>query len=770
MRILFEEHQYEPQMLGDIVKDVTGVEQNIEDKRISLGYVGYFFSPAVNDCVFILPKVLLEDKNGQEVVAFVTREGESPVLPEDIIHPEGQERCLTKEYRKFLYEFAVWVYRAIDVYRRTTDTKAVYHRFMPQEGSGKKHAANTFLDILLSLIRFNRENQNYFMFIVKNLHAGMNKINWTKTISRSQAIVQTGSPVYLNPVNKKRQINFDEELLVIFFSILNYINDQYGFRAPINCQYELITGSRFDAMIKGMGVKRLRAIKYKYFSDKDLQLWNLCFAFFDNAHKITTNTSQREFLLAKSFEHVFEAMIDELIGTPHRNIPKGLADQDDGKRVDHLYPYQSLTSSEKNDQVYYIGDSKYYKNGHPLGRESVYKQYTYARNVIQWNINLFLNDNKNVTKGMTQEEENAYLSDIKKFQSIRLRKDDATEGYNIIPNFFLSAFVDRNLQKDDHKGNIELHKKGAVKDHSTYITYQFENRLFDRDTLILSHYDVNFLYVLYLYARNKSAEKTAWRKQVRDIFRDEIRLVLESQFDFYALKAHDVSLGKKYIQEHFKELNGKIFTPYAQEGTYSLALSKEKTKDDAKRSILSELETYFYVTSETVPLGEDPTKKLNEAVGKRGTVVHPKQEEGILIGMVRSDEQWQWVQETSMYNIRTDNRFFRSGSKQLTRSILLVNRIVLYRMVDNEVEFLGIFPVVNDSLPSKYGYEDMNNPAWPPYPYDTDKYSLDEIKQFEYILFDLDTGCNLSMSETEMARYRQLIAEGASQPGAPIVI
>lgn len=30
------------------------------------------------------------------------------------------------------------------------------------------------------------------------------------------------------PINKRRQINFDEELLIIFFSILTYINEKYG--------------------------------------------------------------------------------------------------------------------------------------------------------------------------------------------------------------------------------------------------------------------------------------------------------------------------------------------------------------------------------------------------------------------------------------------------------------------------------------------------------------------------------------------------------------
>lgn len=45
----------------------------------------------------------------------------------------------------------------------------------------------------------------------------MNKINWTRTIATTLAIVQEDTAIYMNPVNKKRQINFDEELLVIFF-------------------------------------------------------------------------------------------------------------------------------------------------------------------------------------------------------------------------------------------------------------------------------------------------------------------------------------------------------------------------------------------------------------------------------------------------------------------------------------------------------------------------------------------------------------------------
>ena len=83
------------------------------------------------------------------------------------------------------------------------------------------------------------------IFVLKNLHSGLNKINWTRTISHSAAIVQQNVPVYLNPVNKKRMVNFDEELLVIFFSILRYLKETYGFPVQINVNFPLITGDRF---------------------------------------------------------------------------------------------------------------------------------------------------------------------------------------------------------------------------------------------------------------------------------------------------------------------------------------------------------------------------------------------------------------------------------------------------------------------------------------------------------------------------------------------
>ena len=431
-----------------------------------------------------------------------------------------------------------------------------------QVGGSSKRKSNTFLDILLSMIQFNKDNKSFFFFVLKNLHSGLNKINWTRTISTTSAIIQDGNAIYLNPVNKKRKINFDEELLVIFFSILNYIGDTYGFPKEINCNFDLIKGKLFEKYRNGYGKVRLNQIKYKYFSDKALQLWKLCYAFFDKSHI------------------VFEAIIDALVGD--NPLPDGMdKKQEDGKIVDHLFTAKSLINDQSSN-TYYIGDSKYYKMGNELSKESIYKQYTYARNVIQWNLDIF-NSGKKPSSG------------------IKLR-DDETEGYNIIPNFFISATMDEKyryaidgIKETDRKNN-------------RYMSKHFQNRLFDRDTLLLFHYDVNFLFVLSLYARNNKGEQDLWKENIRAKFCTEIRNWLQQDFNFYAMRPLPSVNVKEYVETHFRQVLGKVYTPFEEENIFSLALDKNYEKDN--EALLAELRKSFIVKE--CSLGTDPHDVLPE--------------------------------------------------------------------------------------------------------------------------------------------------------------
>lgn len=613
MRIIIEEHKYAAANVKDVLKGIDVLE-NVEG-YVSVNYVGYFYNTDkdVRDCVFILPKVLLEDVDGKELVF-------GKYAPEEIINLDAHNP-LTQPEKDFIYEFAVWIYRAIVVFHndKQNKTSIVYHRKIAEVDNGGKRLSNTFLDILLSLVQFNKNNQDFFFYILRNIHAGFNKINWNRTIATTPAIIQDCNAVYLRPLNKKRQINFDEELLVIFFSILNYIHEHYGFPVSINCNFELITGKQFKVYLNGMGKMRLKQIKYKYFSDKALELWNLCYAFFEQSKQVYVSTDRREYLLVKNFYIVFEAIIDELVGD--NPLPDGMDKrQDDGKIVDHLFTAASLTENEYQQsdvnarQTYYIGDSKYYKMGHELGRESVYKQYTYARNVIQWNLDIFNG-----------------LNDTVKSSHVRIR-DERTEGYEIIPNFFISAKLDEKFRYDDDGIEKTDRKKNKHKN------VQFMNRLFDRDTMLLFHYDVNFLYVLSLYARDNVSQKAAWKSSIRERFRREIQEWLQKDYDFYAMRAKPGVNDAAYIKTHFQQVLGKMYAPFAQDKhIYSLALDNSDQYKAENDALLSELRQHFFV--EPCALGRNPLEVLPE-VSAVGTGVMPPDadEKNVLTCLVRKTD------------------------------------------------------------------------------------------------------------------------------------
>ena len=607
MRVLIEEYKYQAADVKDILHGINALE-NIEG-YVSLNYVGYFYNTVLRDCVFILPKVLLETIDKKDLVF-----GKYP--PKEILDIDTN-KAVTQTEKNFIYEFAVWIYRSIVVFQDShKDSNIVFHKKIIKLGKGGRKLNNTFLDILLALLQFNKDNQSFFFFVLRNLHSGYNKINWTRTIGTSNAIIQDNRPVYLNPVNKKRQINFDEELLVIFFSILNYISSHYGFSADINCSFNLIKGKQFETYLNGLGKVRLQQIKYKYFSDKALELWDLCYAFFDTARQVRTNSTQQEYLLVKNFNIVFEAIIDELIGD--RELPKGLKEQEDGKRVDHMYTYKGLTTYEEDKPIYYIGDSKYYKRGNQVGKESVYKQFTYARNVIQWNLNLFMNGDS---------------ADSEWMGKVPMLRDAITEGYNIIPNFFISARLNKELS---YKEDIEI----ADKKQTYFSNKQFENRLFDRDTLLICHYDVNFLYVVSLYARNNAIQKDNWKAKVREMFRTEIQRILSEKFEFYAMTAHPDVNAEIYIKEHFQEVLGKIYTPYSNKNIFSLALETDEKYKEDNANLLAELRNHFFV--ERCGIGENPESLVANVFSDTNytsNAIVPSTIRNVLTGVVRKADK-----------------------------------------------------------------------------------------------------------------------------------
>jgi len=658
VRIIIEGYQYPAGSVDKVLWE--GAFQTV-DGKVSIGYVGYYWNERLKDSVFVLPKVFLEpDANGQDLVFGTYR-------PEDVIDVVNKK--FTKEERDFVYGFAVWIYRALSVFKAANPkSEIILHEYVSQMGRGRKRPCNTRLDIILSLIDFQKRNRDFIVFITKLKHSGYNKISWTKTVSRKQPVFADGTtPVYAAVVNRKKEVDREEELLCIFHSILKHIRDAYGFPILSDLNYDVIPAAKFRRYLSGYGKTRLLQIKYKYFSDRMLALWELCYTFFEQSHRITISTARREYLLAKNFNIVFEAMIDELVGDRREDLPSGLKDQDDGKIVDHMYSYRGLTNDdEQGRNVYYIGDSKYYKMGNAVGTESVAKQFTYARNVIQWNLNIFL------------DEDSPDKKYREKFPKLR---DDVTEGYNIIPNFFISATMDKDLKYTE--GNVER------REGTELVSRQFENRLFDRDTLIIAHYDINFLFIASLYARANAVAKLTWKEKMRKRFRSDIQEMLQKKFRFYAMTPHADVDAERYIRDNFRLLLGKVFAPYGdshEETTYySLALlnpeampTNTPAEINRREAVIRENETVVECLEDAFeikacPLGTDPSKVVTGVSPvKSSAVAEPLltrhhlenySDKYILVGCVPDQAHWDWIfsrkgkyKRDDIYNVRLGDR------------------------------------------------------------------------------------------------------------------
>ena len=626
----------------DILKDVVSVP--VKEEYYAFGYVGYCYSKAAKDVIFFLPKVVLtgerNEENGDDTIFGAAPHDIIDFSSDSIIEKFTEEG--SKEYKEFLSTLSIWIYRTISVYKETHNDNILESKEYQGESRGKKIKHNTLLDVIIALRDFNKDNQDYFTFIAKNVHIGVNKIQWQKTITSTNPIFLKGQPVYTDPVNRKKMVNFDEELLIIFFSILNYIKEEHGFSFYMNINYQLISHDKIKRSYigKNYGCRRLKQIKYKYFSDKALRIWDLCYAFFDREYKISINRQAEEFLLAKDFDHIFEVMIDTLIGGEDKNkLPKELTEQRDGKMVDHMFIGQGLIeqSNLPAELTYYIGDSKYYKRSKNdtvvLGDKSIYKQYTYAKNVIQWNMNLFLDD--------SDDGEQPQL------------RDALTEGYNPIPNFFISA---RIPNKKEGSKFLSFDDAQLVEQaNGVQFNRQFENRLFDRDTLLLCHYDVNFLYIVSLYGRANKSKQATWRDYVRKNFRQKIQETFNKLYTFRTIQPRAGKDCYQFLKENFSQLNGKLYRSKSNKNYLVLALMRGD--DDSKALwqslslrqasiekeiaendlIITNLQSHFYV-SDAFTLDEELLIDDLPNVGTLEPLTEESKKQGVLMVMMENYE------------------------------------------------------------------------------------------------------------------------------------
>lgn len=526
MKILIEGEAYNTSDIKDII-DSRFYKEN--GTKSSIDYVGYYYSFKNKEVVYILPKVFIDEDKIDE---------NKKVLFEydklDLIKPEFEENIKDKvKLNQFKY-LLILFYKSLIEYKNrhySSNLLSETDSIILNSNIGKDEYS--YIDIVLNIINFHKKNKNTILFIEKQHKSQQHrKTSWQKTINKTLPFVdKNNDPIYIKSYNKKKYTDTEETLLTIFYSVLNHLKQEYKFNINIDNIYTIYTGKSYDKLILN-APKILKKIKYKYFSDTLIKIYKLMELYFNVNINANTSKKNEEFLMVNKYHIIFEDMIDKLFSDnlDYQDLSK-LKNQQDGKIVDHLFEYDSLLSN--NESIFYIGDSKYYKikdkDNNITDKKSIYKQFTYARNVIQFNIDL-LNDRKTINS------------------KIRYR-DEITEGYNISPNFFIEGriYEDMNYDKD------EIKYKGSNS------SYHFPERLFDRDTLFVHHYNINFLFVLKSYTIFNSFKIEAFRKECKDKFRRNFIEYLSKEYLFFEQDFTIESNLKDFVDKNFRILNGKMY-------------------------------------------------------------------------------------------------------------------------------------------------------------------------------------------------------------------
>ena len=652
MKLYFEEYPYPLDLLQDNIGDEVNLSLQ-SGGEAKIPYVGYYYNAKINDTVFILPKVFISE-NKQAFDRY---------NPKEIIDISPENNPLKKcNDDEVVFELSVWLYQAIRHFyeRRQNTTIASEVQLQNVRPIGEKDS-KTIIEIILALREFNKKHRNLFTYISLVKSSGNNKVHWNKTISKLQPIIKDGSPYYMEFQNKNKVINFDEELVCLFYSVLNYLSQTYHFKFQQVPGFTILKSYKIKSLIEsGKGTRMLKKIRRNYFTDELVELWNLLYIFFERAELVASGKSYHEKLLVSNFNLVFEDMIDQLISDDRKDLPKGLYEQQDGKLVDHIYKDNSLIDDGKD--IYFIGDSKYYKETTEYGENSIYKQFTYAKNVIQYNINVF-NNNKDDVKNLRY-------------------RDSLTEGYNITPNFFIRGKMDFANPKNRE---LEIHKDSVFERRNKH----FFNRLFDRDTLFLQSYDVNFMYVVASYVNNSN--DIGVKKSLQLMFRNDFMSFVESRFDFYVLESKRGNL-REDVDKHFRRLNGKIYKPSDSGELVILALDNDKKFQLENLSLISKIEEDFNIYD--YRLGTNPNEvksniqykyfemdfKTSEAAEDNVKYDNQKykkyiEEETILFGIYKSQQHLEWIQKTGKYNVRLGKRV---GAVKRNSQVTTASYLVLY--------------------------------------------------------------------------------------------
>ncbi|MDQ3004538.1 MAG: hypothetical protein M3R47_04040 [Chloroflexota bacterium] len=534
MYLLFEEQDYPIEVFQRL--RLREFYRQASPTTARFNYIGFFksFEKDTSVSVFTLPKIFLHDGKvfgKYDLLAFATKPSRHVLNPReyDII------RGLIEK-----------LYFCLRQYQKETNSDSIESAFGYSIKSNIGNNDVGSFEAMLGLIAFNRSNP-YLLVQHKEISISQNPkyTNWKKTLSTSLPINYNNSPLYLDLSGGIRKNKRTDPLLMIYYSLLNEFK-QYDPTINIDASVDILPSGKLSRL-KTKITLFLRTSKSLYFSDKFKQLHSLLYSYYF-ANKANYKNERIEFLLTDDFDRVFEKIVDTLLSDEY--LLAQYKYLKDGKEIDHLFGEADVFRGNK---IIYIGDSKYYKDPRRITFQR-YKQFTYARNIIQENIYVLNSGGETIYS--------------------RNYRDDVSEGYNVTPNFFVIGTVNPNYLENGWL--IEPDKLPPE------FSFHFPNRLFDRDTLHVLYFNADFIRLVNFYI-GKQKRLTFGRQTLRDRARETIQKqfssYLENKYDFYEL-----NISAQFVENNFRILHGKVFTSPALFPRYLMAL--ERRFQDENNSVL----------------------------------------------------------------------------------------------------------------------------------------------------------------------------------------
>lgn len=536
MKILVEGQSYNLSELKPLIENSQFYKT--DGKLGIINHVGFCHSLDTKEVVYFLPKVFVI---GNKLFGQFEIEDNIPFTANEIPY-------LTNN--SWLGKLLLLFFQGITEYKRRNPKSRIIEKGNYFDlSSNLGDTEYSYLDICLSIISYYKSEKEKILFRnAKRKSSIVRKMNWKRTINQQTPIIDSNNtPIYTILESKKKQVDNEESLLIIFYSILNNISLELGQNINLTVNYQLYTGSKFTWLEKN-GTRLLKKIKYKYFSDDLKKIYNLCLLYLNKKYSGNLNRKKEEFIAIRDYNIVFEDMVDKLftddslLNYANREISiSDLKNNHDGKIIDHIFKFDSIID---NSEILYIGDSKYYKPDAKAGKISIYKQFTYAKNIVQFNIDLHNNQKSSEIPGVRYY-------------------DKKTEGYNITPNFLLYAFIPEN------EGNMILDYKTHRLDYynediKPKCSFHFSERLFDRDTLFVHEYKINFLFVLHSYCTKSVSNLLSFRNETKVFFRDRLKSYFKndqmSGFEFKIKRFNNSQDLENYMKANFRVLIGKVIS------------------------------------------------------------------------------------------------------------------------------------------------------------------------------------------------------------------